>query len=95
MLQWVNDLACFCGGASSVPSAAEWVKNQLLMYNVIYELYLSWGVGCSSGLDSVPGLGTLAGEAKTNKKNKKQNQEIASVGEDVETGISCALLVEM
>ena len=25
--QWANDLACLCGGTSSIPDLAQWVKN--------------------------------------------------------------------
>ena len=26
MVQWVNDLACLCGGAGSIPDLVQWVK---------------------------------------------------------------------
>jgi len=46
--QWVNDLACLHGGPDSLPSLAHWVK-----YPVLLQLH----IGCSSGLDCIPGLG--------------------------------------
>ena len=27
MVQWVNDLACLCGGASSISNQVDWVKD--------------------------------------------------------------------
>ena len=30
MAQWVNDLACLCGGASLIPGPAKWVKDLAL-----------------------------------------------------------------
>ena len=26
MAQWVNDLACLCGGAGLIPSSEQWIK---------------------------------------------------------------------
>ena len=26
VVQWVNDLACVCGGVSQIPGLAQWVK---------------------------------------------------------------------
>ena len=31
MAQWVNDLACICGGMGSIPGLAQWVKDLTLM----------------------------------------------------------------
>ena len=31
MVQWVNDPACFCGIASSIPSLVQWVKDLALL----------------------------------------------------------------
>ena len=31
MAQWVKDLTCVCGGASSVPGLAQWVKDPELL----------------------------------------------------------------
>ena len=31
MAQWVNDLACLCGGTGSNPSPAQWVKHLALL----------------------------------------------------------------
>ena len=30
LAQWVNDPACFCGGAGSVPSPVQWVRDPAL-----------------------------------------------------------------
>ena len=30
MAQWVNNLACLCGGAGLIPSLVQWVKNLAL-----------------------------------------------------------------
>ena len=30
MVQWANDLACLCGGASSIPNPAQQVKDPVL-----------------------------------------------------------------
>ena len=30
MVQWVNDLACLCGGASLIPGPVQWVKDLAL-----------------------------------------------------------------
>ena len=29
--QWVNDLACLCGSASSIPSPAQWIRDLVLL----------------------------------------------------------------
>ena len=29
--QWVNDLACLCGGAGLIPCLAQWVKDAVLL----------------------------------------------------------------
>ena len=31
MAQWVNDLACLCGGTTSIPSPPQWVKDPALL----------------------------------------------------------------
>ena len=31
MAQWVNDSACLCGDASSIPGLVQWVKDLALM----------------------------------------------------------------
>ena len=43
MVQWVNDPACLCGGASLLPGPAQWVKDPALP-----QLWL----------DLIPALGT-------------------------------------
>ena len=46
MAQWVSDLACFCGVASSILGPAQWLRIQHCC-------------SCSVGSDSIPGLGTF------------------------------------
>ena len=43
MAQWVNDLACFYGGTSSIPGLAQWVTDAAI------------AVGRSCNSDSIPG----------------------------------------
>ena len=31
MVQWVNDLACLCGDAGSIPGPVQWVKDTALL----------------------------------------------------------------
>ena len=31
VVQWVNDLACLCGGTGSIPGLAQWVKDPVLL----------------------------------------------------------------
>ena len=47
-MQWVNDLAYLRGGTGSIPSLAQWVGGSRV----------AAAVGCSCGLDLIPGLGT-------------------------------------
>ena len=47
--QWVNNLACLCGGAASIPAQ----RSGLRICHCC-----SCSVACSSGSDSVAGLGT-------------------------------------
>ena len=35
MVQWVNDLACLCGGAGSIPGPVRWVKNLALLWVLV------------------------------------------------------------
>ena len=51
VVQWVNNPACLCGGTSLIPSLA-WCSGLKILY------CHSCGTDCSSGLDSIPGLGT-------------------------------------
>ena len=49
MAQWVNDPACLCAGAGSVPSLGQWVKDR--------HCCSSRDIGCSSSSDLIPGPG--------------------------------------
>ena len=63
--QWINDLACLCGGADLIPGPVQWVKDLCCC---------GCGIGCSSGLDLIHGLGTSichGGGAKREKKKKR------------------------
>ena len=60
--QWVNDLACLCGGTGSISEQTQKVKDPAL---------LSSGTVCSSGLDSIIGPGTSYALGVAQKKKKK------------------------
>ena len=31
VVQWVNDLACVCGGTGSIPGLVQWAKDMVLL----------------------------------------------------------------
>ena len=57
MAQWVNDLACLCGSAGSIPGLVEWVKDPTLL---------------QLGSDSVPGPRTSTCHGCSQKRKKKK-----------------------
>ena len=61
MVQWGNDLAYLCGGTSSIPNWHSELRIQC---------YHSYGVGLSSNLDSVLGLGTSICQGVAEKEKK-------------------------
>ena len=61
--QWINDLDCLCGGAGSIPGAAQWVKHSALQQ-------LWHRSQLQLGSDSVPGLGISICCRRSRKKKK-------------------------
>ena len=69
VVQWVNDLACLCGGTGSTPSLAQWVKD-LVLLQLWYRLQM-W-----LGFNSWPGnfhmlWGWLRKKRERERKEKK------------------------
>ena len=75
MVQRVNDPACLCGGAGSIPSLARWVKDPAL-------LELWYGLQLWLSLNPWPGnfhmlwvQPEMKGREKKKKKAKKPHQD--------------------
>ena len=65
--QWVDDPACLCGGAGLIPSPAGHSGLRIRRCH-------SWGLGCSSSSDSIPGPETSMCCGVQLKKEKKKSQ---------------------
>ena len=69
--QWINDLACLCGGTSLIPAHHSGLRIQCCY---------SCGIGHISGSDSIPGLGTsicheCSRKRRRQKKKKKKEKK--------------------
>ena len=81
MAQWVNDPACLCEGAGSIPSPAQWVKDPALL-QLRYKLQLWLGFSPWPGNLHVLPERPKKKEKKESKRKRegrvKHNSQISS-----------------
>ena len=72
VVQWVNDLACLCGGTGSIPGLAQWVKDPVLLQ--LWHSFQLW-----LGFDPWPRyFHMLQVWVKKNKKGEKRAKAVRS-----------------